>query len=207
MVKSNLFTGNFTLQKSAYNVSQLKFYDFSQIILFGRSNVGKSSLINSLCQQRNLAKTSKSPGRTASLNFFINQKKNFLLVDLPGYGYTSTNKVASNEWEKLILAYLKDNQRILRAFILVDIRRGLMSVDLMMIDLFIQHNINFQIILTKTDKVKQSEINVIIDKIALSLDKISLFCKPVLAISNLKNFGLDNLRNNIIKIYQKNGDN
>ena len=207
MAKNNLFAGSFSLQKSAYNKQQLKFYDFPQILLFGRSNVGKSSLINSLCKQKNLAKTSKNPGRTASVNFFINQKKNFLLVDLPGYGYTSTNKAESSEWERLILAYLADNKNILRAFILIDIRRGLMEIDLMMINLFTQHNISFQIILTKSDKVKKSEVNMIIDKIALSLEKISLFYKPILVVSNLKNWGVDNLRNNIINIYQKNGDN
>ena len=207
MAKNNLFTGNFTLQKSAYNLKQLKFYNLPQFLLFGRSNVGKSSLINSLCQQKNLAKTSKTPGRTASLNFFINQKKNLLLVDLPGYGFTSTNRIESHNWEKLILSHIKDNNYISRSFILIDIRRGLMEVDMMIINLLIEHNIAFQIILTKGDKVKKLDIENIIEKISLSLKKIDLFYEPILVVSNLKNWGFDTVRNNIFNIYQKNGNN
>jgi GTP-binding protein len=207
MAKNNLFIGNFSLQKSAYNVEQLKFYSLPQFLLFGRSNVGKSSLINSLCQQKNLAKTSKTPGRTASLNFFINQKKNLLLVDLPGYGFTSTSKAESQNWEKLILSHIKENNYIFRAFILIDIRRGLMEVDMIIINLLIEHNISFQIVLTKGDKVKKLEIDNIIKKITLSLKKIDLFYEPILVVSNLKNLGFDALRNSIFNIYQNNENN
>ena len=202
MAKNNIFDQGFTIINSSFKVSQLKFYDFPQVALFGRSNVGKSSLINNLCRQRHLAKTSKTPGRTASINFFLNRQKNFLLVDLPGYGFAKNNQAARHNWEELLLHYLSNN-KLIRAFILIDMRRGLMEIDHHMIKLLNKYHIAFQIILTKSDKLPQKEIDSIINKISLEMTDQEIFHEPIFHISNLKKTGIDNLRGYITKIITK----
>lgn len=200
MVKNTVFDRNFSIINSAYNASQLKFYNLPQVIFFGRSNVGKSSLINSLCQQKHLAKISKTPGRTESINFFINQKKNFILVDIPGYGFAKHNKRDKNNWENLLLSYLGNNARILRTFILLDSRRGLMDIDYQMIKLLKKYQIYFQVILTKSDKLTTREIEAIIPEITTSLSSEEIFYEPIFKISNTKKTGLDELKKYINNI-------
>ena len=201
MVKNTIFDKNFSVASTAYNRSQLKYYNIPQVIFFGRSNVGKSSLINSLCHKKNLAKTSKTPGRTESINFFINQKKNFILVDIPGYGFAKTNKNDRNNWEKLLLSYLEGNNHILRTFILLDIRRGMMKIDYQMIDLLVQYQIPFQIILTKSYKLPTKEIDKIIADITSQINNTPLFFDPIFPISNTKKTGLEELKRYINNIY------
>lgn len=198
-----IFDRNFTIIKSAYNVSQLVFYNIPQVIFFGRSNVGKSSLINSLCQQKHLAKTSKTPGRTESINFFINQKKNFLLVDIPGYGFAKSNKNDRNNWEKLLLSYLNNNNQILRTFILIDARRNLMKIDYQMIDVLKKFQLPFQIILTKTDKLTKKAIEETTINITKLLGNEPIFYEPIFNISNIKKTGLSELKKYITYIYQQ----
>ena len=197
----NLFNKQFKLLRSAYNKSQLKYHNLTQIAFFGRSNVGKSSLINNLCQQKDLARTSKPPGRTSSINFFSND--NFLLVDLPGYGYAKTNRNGNQKWEELLLAYLNNNNHLFRAFSLIDSRRGIMESDHRIYNLFHQYNIPFQIILTKSDKISNKELETLIDEITLILEDNNLFFTPVIKTSSFKKIGIDTLRKNILKIINR----
>jgi GTP-binding protein len=143
--------------KSVYNVSQLPKNQVPEVILCGRSNVGKSSFINSLYNRKDLAKTSSTPGKTRSVNFyFINDK--FYIVDLPGFGYAKTSKKEREFWGKLIKDYLDIAQNIKLAFHLVDCRHGLTSLDIELNNLLKANQIPYIVILTKTDKLNQSDL-------------------------------------------------
>jgi len=119
----------------------------------GRSNVGKSSLINSLCSRKNLAKTSGRPGKTQLINHFkIN--KEWFLVDLPGYGYAKTSKTTKKAFQKLITNYFKERKQLISAFVLVDIRHAPQPIDLDFMEWLGTNQIPFSIIFTKADKLK-----------------------------------------------------
>ena len=119
----------------------------------GRSNVGKSSLINTLCARKNLAKTSGRPGKTQLINHF-KVNKNWFLVDLPGYGYAKTSKVNKKAFQKLITDYFQQRQQLISAFVLVDIRHDPQPIDLDFMEWLGINQIPFSIIFTKADKLK-----------------------------------------------------
>ena len=123
----------------------------------GRSNVGKSSLINMLTNQKNLAKTSGRPGKTQLINHFIINKQWFL-VDLPGYGYARVSKAAKKTFQKFITAYFKERKQLVSAFVLVDIRHTPQAVDLGFMQWLGEHEIPFSIIFTKADKLRPKAI-------------------------------------------------
>ncbi len=124
----------------------------------GRSNVGKSSMINSLTRKKNLAKTSKTPGRTQSINIFlINDQIN--LVDLPGYGYAKVSKVMRQNLENLIQEYVENQSELIHAYILIDAKVGVKNSDIDMFDLLSESNRNFSIIFTKIDKCSKSYLD------------------------------------------------
>lgn len=123
----------------------------------GRSNVGKSSLINMLTNQKNLAKTSGRPGKTQLINHFVINKEWFL-VDLPGYGYARVSKAAKKTFQKFITAYFKERRQLISAFVLVDIRHTPQAVDLGFMQWLGEHEIPFSIIFTKADKLRPKAI-------------------------------------------------
>ena len=123
----------------------------------GRSNVGKSSLINMLTNQKNLAKTSGRPGKTQLINHFVINKEWFL-VDLPGYGYARVSKAAKKTFQKFITAYFKERKQLVSAFVLVDIRHTPQAVDLGFMQWLGEHEIPFSIIFTKADKLRPKAI-------------------------------------------------
>jgi len=129
----------------------------------GRSNVGKSSLINMLTNQKNLAKTSGRPGKTQLINHFLINKEWFL-VDLPGYGYARVSKAAKKTFQKFITAYLRERKQLISAFVLVDIRHVPQIVDLAFMQWLGEHEIPFSIIFTKADKLRPKAIEDHIDK-------------------------------------------
>ena len=196
------FAGNFALQYCAHNKTQLKHNNVQEIAFFGRSNVGKSTLLNNVCKNKNLAKTSKTPGRTASINFFINQNNNLLIADLPGYGFAKSNKDRNN-WGDLISYYLSQTQNLKLAFILIDIRRGIMEIDFQLIELFKSYNIKFAIILTKKDKLSSKEQDDMYNIVNEQLSNCHNFTHLVMAISNLKKTGITELKKHINKILWK----
>ena len=123
----------------------------------GRSNVGKSSLINMLTNQKNLAKTSGRPGKTQLINHFM-INKNWFLVDLPGYGYARVSKAAKKTFQKFITAYFRERKQLVSAFVLVDIRHTPQAVDLGFMQWLGEHEIPFSIIFTKADKLRPKAI-------------------------------------------------
>jgi len=151
----------FNIKKSCFVKSATKpshFPDdiYPEYFFAGKSNAGKSSLLNKICNRKNLAITSKTPGRTQLIKFFlINNSISF--VDIPGYGYANTPKKIIASWEDMINAYLSTRKKIICMFIAIDIRRGIEELDKSMINLCLSHNINVNIVMTKSDKVSKSE--------------------------------------------------
>ncbi len=142
--------------KSAHNLQQLPKEKRPEVVLMGRSNVGKSSFINSFFNRKNLAQVSSSPGKTRAINFYdVNGKIYF--VDLPGFGYAKVSAKEAERWKKLIEDYLFSGRNFLLALHLVDSRRGMTDLDLMLNYFLNENGIPFVIVLTKADKLKNSE--------------------------------------------------
>lgn len=142
--------------KSASGLKDLPRDNLPEVVLCGRSNVGKSSFINSLFRKKNLAKTSSTPGKTRTLNYYLVQNK-FYLVDLPGFGYAKVSKKERDEWNKLIRDYL-NNDNIMYAIHFIDSRHEPTELDIMLNELLNSFNIPCLILLNKIDKCNQSEI-------------------------------------------------
>jgi GTP-binding protein len=143
--------------KSVFIISEIPKLSFPEYVFAGRSNVGKSTLINILCNKKKLAKTSSTPGKTQSINYFL-INENIFFVDLPGYGFAKTSGSNKKIWKNLIESYLNNNKNIKMMLILVDIRRGLLDSDWQMLEWIEYHHLPFSIILTKSDKVSKNDI-------------------------------------------------
>ena len=165
-----------------------------QIVFVGKSNVGKSSLINAMLNRKNLAHTSNSPGKTQTINFY-NIEQKFYFVDLPGYGYAAVSKQKISSWSKLIEKYLSDSKLIRLIFLLIDIRHTPGQNDKLMYDWLKFYGFNLIIIATKSDKIKTSQLNERLNDIknTLALDK-----KTILPFSSKSKINRDKLWN-IIK--------
>ena len=127
-----------------------------QIAFFGKSNVGKSTLINTICKRKSLARVSHTPGRTQQINFFSIAEK-LLIVDLPGYGFAKVSKAQKSDWQKLITYYLRSSEHLRLVNILIDARRGIKENDIGMMELLKACDKEFQIVLTKADKASVDE--------------------------------------------------
>ena len=146
----NEFKGSFQSYRDIKKIENINDYCF-----VGRSNVGKSSLINSITRKKNLAKTSKTPGRTQSINIFLISNK-INLVDLPGYGYAKVSKVMRDNLGTLIQEYIENQLGIIKAYVLIDAKVGVKNSDIDMFDLLSDSNRNFSIIFTKVDKCSKT---------------------------------------------------
>jgi GTP-binding protein len=142
--------------KSVFNLADLPQDNFPQLAFAGKSNVGKSSLINVLCNQKKLAQISKTPGKTKALNFFLINYKIYL-VDLPGYGYAKVSKEFRQMWSDLIEGYLKSRPQLKGVIFLLDMRHPPSEDDLQLKTFLGHHNLNYLIVLTKSDKLSASE--------------------------------------------------
>ncbi|MCF8462656.1 MAG: ribosome biogenesis GTP-binding protein YihA/YsxC [Rickettsiaceae bacterium] len=141
----------------ANNIKSLpKDLTLPEIAFVGKSNVGKSTLINTLCNRKKLVKTSKSPGHTKQINFF-KIDNTFTLVDLPGYGFSRVSHSRKEEWKKLISYYFAKSKNIILCNILLDARRDLQENDLMVMEMMENLSIKWQVVITKSDKLKTSE--------------------------------------------------
>ena len=143
------------------NYNELKFYGIPEICFTGRSNVGKSSLINAITNRKSLASTSNKPGHTRKI-FFYNIAKKFMLVDLPGYGYAKTSKNKIEKMSELVFLYLTKRTYLKIVYILIDSRRGFKESDISFLEFLDANKITFQIVFTKIDKINKKEKEVLI---------------------------------------------
>jgi len=143
--------------KSVYNLNDLPKQNLSELVLCGRSNVGKSSFLNSLFNKKGIAKTSSSPGKTRSLNYYLVEDK-FFIVDLPGFGYAKVSKAERDAWQKLIESYLTAARNVEMVFHFIDSRHEPTNLDVYLNQFLHEENLPYIVILNKVDKLKQSEI-------------------------------------------------
>jgi GTP-binding protein len=165
----------------------------TEIAFAGRSNVGKSSLINALTSRKALARTSRTPGRTQELIFF-NGGGNLNLVDMPGYGYAAASKTKIAQWTGLIEAYLLGRANLARVYVLIDSRHGLKDTDDATFKVLGAAAISYQVVLTKTDTIKPSELETRIKEVETGLAKWPSAFPTVLATSGHEGTGLQDLR-------------
>jgi GTP-binding protein len=170
-----------------------------EIAVAGRSNVGKSSLINALTNRNALARTSHTPGRTQELIFFTGVGP-LMLVDMPGYGYASAPKVKIAAWTELIRAYLRGRANLARVYVLVDARHGLKSADDEVFDLLDEAAVSYEIVLTKADAVKPAELAATAAAVAAAVRKRPAAFPEVLATSARDGAGLAELRAAIARL-------
>ncbi len=160
-------------QKSIHLTKNLPKEPIQEVVLCGRSNVGKSSFINSLSKKKNVAKTSSTPGKTRSLNFYLVENK-FHLVDLPGYGYAKVSLKAKEEWQKLIKNYFYESNNIALALHLIDSRHKPTQLDIMFNFLLKDLEIPYIVILSKADKLNQSERSKSVKQVMEQFPELSL---------------------------------
>ncbi|MDX2308723.1 MAG: ribosome biogenesis GTP-binding protein YihA/YsxC [Hyphomicrobium sp.] len=165
-----------------------------EIALAGRSNVGKSSLINALVRQNGLARTSNTPGRTQELNFFVPDDGRLYLVDMPGYGFAKAPKPIVEAWTGLVKSYLAGRQRLARVFLLIDARHGIKSVDEEIMRLLDEAAVSYQIVLTKTDKISAQALADVTRKTAAVIGKRTAAFPSILETSSETGTGIDDLR-------------
>ncbi len=176
------------------DLSQLPPGDRSEIAFAGRSNVGKSSLVNALLGRNKLARSSSEPGRTRELNYFDLGEGKLWIVDLPGYGYAKVSRTQAEAWMQLTRDYLRGRASLRRVFLLIDSRRGLMKPDLEMMDMLDRAAVNYQIVLTKSDKLKKTETVQILDTTTKALKPHAAAHPLVHITSSEKGDGLPGLR-------------
>jgi len=188
-----LFAAEWRFASAASSLESLPAMDGREIAFAGRSNVGKSSLINALTTRNALARTSHTPGRTQELIFF-SAGGPLTLVDMPGYGYAAAPKAKVAAWTKLIRAYLRGRVNLARVYVLVDARHGLKSADDEMLDLLDEAAVNHQIVLTKTDAVKPTELAATIDRTLAAARKRPAAFPALLTTSARSGEGLAEMR-------------
>ncbi len=155
-ISTNIFKQEAKFVAGVAKIKQFPKLFLPQIAFIGKSNVGKSSLINTICKRKALARVSHTPGRTQQINFFSIAEK-LLIADLPGYGFAKVSRNLRNQWNELIYYYLKENEKLALVNVLVDARRGLKPNDIEVIELLDELQCSYQIIFTKADKVKNIE--------------------------------------------------
>ena len=188
-----LFARAATFLMGAVSIDGLPPADLPEVAFAGRSNVGKSSLINALVGQKYLARASNEPGRTREVNFFLLDDR-LRLVDLPGYGFARASKVTTKKFQNLGRDYLRGRPNLKRAYLLIDARHGLKAVDAEALDAFDKAAVSYQIILTKADKIKPAEVAALVEKTQKAIAKRPAAYPRVLATSAEKGTGLPELR-------------
>lgn len=190
-----VFSGPIAFLKSAPTLDFLPDMAVNEVAFAGRSNVGKSSLLNALTNRNGLARTSNTPGRTQELNFFdVGEPLRFRLVDMPGYGYAKAPKDIVRKWKFLVNDYLRGRAALKRALVLIDSRHGIKDVDTDMLDMLDGAAVSYRIILTKSDKIKASELATVTQQTADAIRKRPAAHPDIIATSSEKGMGIPELR-------------
>ena len=188
-----LFSKNCTFLIGCAYLEQLPAHDKVEVAFAGRSNVGKSSLINSLTHRRDLARSSATPGRTQQINFF-NLNDTVYLVDLPGYGYAKAPEKQVNQWNNLVFTYLKGRPTLRRVFLLVDSRHGVTKKDEEVMTMLDKAAVVFQVVMTKSDKVNKTELAKNIRNVEMVMKKHTAAYPELIVTSSQKNIGVEEVQ-------------
>ena len=191
-----LFSGSCRFIAAANNTNALPPTSYPEVCFAGRSNVGKSSLLNALTGRKMLARTSRTPGRTRQLIFF-NLASRLQLVDLPGYGYAVASKREIESWTKLTNKFLAGRPTLQRVFLLIDSRRGIGSLDEKIMNLLDMAAISWAVILTKSDKLKSNQINQVFEETSSSISLHVAAYPKVFVTSSETKVGIANIRAHI----------
>lgn len=189
-----LFAGTTDFVKGVVAMSGLPADDRIEVCFAGRSNVGKSTLINALTGRKALARASNTPGRTQEINFFTMGDDSHYLVDLPGYGYANAPVAVVEKWQRLLKQYLSGRQSLRRAFVLIDARHGVKAVDQEIMTLLDKSAVTFQVVLTKTDKVKAAEREKVLTQVRSKLSNHPAAFPELVLTSSEKGDGIATLR-------------
>ena len=197
---SRLFSGRVEFLLSAPQLKFLPEPTVPEIAFCGRSNVGKSSLLNALTGRKAIARASVTPGRTQELNFFeVGDPLQFRLVDMPGYGFAKAPVKVVERWKNLVKSYLRGRQVLARNLVLVDSRHGLKDVDREMMTMLDEAAVGYRIVLTKTDKVKASDLERVAGKVAEEARKHPAAYPELHLTSSEKGMGIAALRAAVVQ--------
>ena len=199
-----LFAGDWQFFWAASSLQSLPPMRGTEIAFAGRSNVGKSSLINALTGRKALARTSRTPGRTQELIFF-KEPHDLVLVDMPGYGYAAASKAKKQAWTGLIHAFLQGRANLARVYLLIDARHGLKDTDEPILATLDGAAVNYQLVLTKTDEIKPAELDASLAAIRAALAKHPAAFPELLATSGHTGAGVPELRAAIVRLCRERG--
>lgn len=200
-----MFTLAWTFARGSPDLAHLPPDDRPEIAFAGRSNVGKSSLINALVGQLKLARASNTPGRTQELNFFTIPDARLYLVDMPGYGFAEAPKDKVKAWNRVLRGYLAGRRTLLRVYVLIDARHGVKDADAEILDLLDQTAVSYQGVLTKADKISRSALDQVVAQTAETLGKRAAAFPGLIVTSAEKGAGVDTLRGAIAKLVSAHG--
>lgn len=190
-----LFAGPVTFLKSAPALKFLPDPIVPEVAVAGRSNVGKSSLLNAMTNRNGLARTSNTPGRTQELNFFdVGTPPVLRLVDMPGYGFAKAPKDMVKQWRFLVNDFLRGRQALKRALVLIDSRHGIKEVDREILEMLDRAAVSYRIVLTKADKVKATDLAAVVERTEAEARKRAAAHPEILATSSEGGMGIPELR-------------
>ncbi len=197
-----MFARPILFTKGCVSLADLPPMDRVEIAFAGRSNVGKSSLINALCGTSNLARTSNTPGRTQELNIFESQSENLRIVDMPGYGYAKAPEPKVKAWTKLVHQYLVGRATLRRVYVLIDSRHGPKDNDLSVMNELDRAAVSYQVVLTKADKPNSADVEKALELTRWSIAKRPASHPHVLLTSSEKGTGIKELRTEIAMLLE-----